>query len=219
MTEPKRFSATIRRVWKETPRLTGVALEVPEDVTRAYERAGQYVVLHSQDGKKVYIVIASAPGAPKEIDVLLGEAAVEKLKPIEGGTLDLEAAAGAGFKLDDVKGSDVLLFGTGSAIAALRPLISTIRRNRADYGRVTLYIGVKSADEFAYVKEFEDWVKDRIDIIRGISKPWVQDLFLKDPVPVDRAVAFICGQKDMMESTTAALVGAGMPAERIRKNW
>lgn len=199
--------------------MTGVELEVPDEVTNAYVKPGQYLVLHAKDGKKVFIVIASPPGTPRLLDLLLGEAALEKLQPVAGQTIEVDAAAGNGFPIDIAKGNDVLLFATGSAIAAMRPVIEMIRQNRADYGRVTLYFGARNAEEFAYGAHFDDWIRDRVDVIRTVSKPWIQDLFAKDPVPVDRAVAFVCGQKEMMESTTAVLVGAGLAADRIRRNW
>jgi sulfhydrogenase subunit gamma (sulfur reductase) len=219
MTEPKRFSAIVRRVWKETPALTGVLLEVPADVTASYAKPGQYVVLHTKDGKKVFIVIASPPGEPATIELLLGQAALEKLMPVEGQELMIEGAAGNGFPIDVAKGNDVVLFATGSAIAAIRPVIEIIRKNRADYGRVTLYIGAHSLEDFAYGSQFDAWTRDRIDIVRAVSKPWVQDLFDREPVPLDTAVAFVCGQKDMMEACTAVLVKAGLAADRIRRNW
>jgi NAD(P)H-flavin reductase len=216
-TEPKRFHAFVRRVWSETPKLTGVELEVPAEVVGAYERPGQYVVLYGPDGKKVFIVIASPPG--DRFELLLGAAAREKLAPAEGNKLEIEAPAGKGFPMDVAKGNDVVLFATGSAIAAIRPVIEVIRRTRGEYGRVTLYFGAHTAEEFAYGAHFDGWGKDRIDIVRATSKPWVQDLFVRDPVPLDKAVAFVCGQKEMMEATTEALVKAGLAAERIRRNW
>lgn len=219
MTEPKRFNAIVRRVWKETPKLTGILLEVPADVTGTYTKPGQYVVLHAADGRRVYIVIASAPGEPTLIELLLGEQARERLAPVEGLEIPIEPAAGNGFPLDVAKGYDVVLFATGSAIAAMRPVIEMIRKNRSDYGRVTLYFGAHTAEELAYGAHFDSWTRDRVDVVRAISKPWVQDLFERDPVPVDRAVAFVCGHKEMMEAATASLVKAGLAAERIRRNW
>jgi sulfhydrogenase subunit gamma (sulfur reductase) len=192
---------------------------VPEEVTASHVKPGQYVVLHTDDGKKVFIVIASPPGTPGELEVLLGEAAKDKVKPVEGMSIAIEPAAGNGFPIDVAKGNDVLLFATGSAIAAMRPVIEMIRTNRADYGRVTLYIGAHAPEEFAYGSHFDSWARDRIDVVRAVSKPWVQDLFDRDPVPLDKAVAFVCGQKDMMEACTTVLVKAGMTAERIRKNY
>src|SRR5262249_43363378 len=138
MAEPQRFTATVRRVWMETPRLTGVSLHVPEGVTRTYVRPGQYVVLHAPDGKKVFLVIASPPGDPEHLDLLLGEAAKEKLAPVEQMTLPIDAAAGNGFPIEIAKDHDVLLFATGSAIAAMRPVVEVIRRHRSDYRRVVL---------------------------------------------------------------------------------
>jgi NAD(P)H-flavin reductase len=117
------------------------------------------------------------------------------------------------------EGKDVLLFAVGSALAPMRPLVNLIRAKRSDYGRVVLYAGARTADDFPYRKEFDAWKRDRIDIVCSVSKPWVQDMFKADPVPVDDAVAYVCGMKEMMDAVTATLVDAGMPAAKIGRNW
>jgi NAD(P)H-flavin reductase len=211
--------AVVRRVWRETPKLTGVVLEVAEDVAKQYTRPGQIVVLRPNDTDKVYLAIASSPGEAAAIELLMGSAAVDKVKPSEGASVALDPPNGKGFPFEMAAGKDVLLFAVGSALAPIRPLVQMIRGQRSNYGRVVLYAGAHSADDFPYQKEFYAWKRDRIDIVQSISKPWVQEMFTSDPVPVDDAVAYVCGMKEMMEATTAALVAAGMPAAKIGRNW
>lgn len=216
---PEVERAIIRRVWPETERLTGVVLEVSEEAARRYRRPGQIVVLRPPSGKRVYLVITSAPGEARALELLLGEQAVRDVAPSEGAEVDLERPSGPGFPLELAKGSDVLLFGIGSAIAALRPLVEVIRRHRDDYGRVTAYLGTHTEQDLPYRGDQEGWRRDRIDVVRAISKPWVQDLFERDPVPVAGAFAFIAGTKVMMQDVEARLVKAGMPADRVKRNW
>jgi hypothetical protein len=47
----------------------------------------------------------------------------------------------------------------------------------------------------------------------------VQDLFRRDPVPVNNAVAFVSGMKPMIEGVTETLAQHGLPRDRIRLNW
>jgi sulfhydrogenase subunit gamma (sulfur reductase) len=211
--------ALIRRVWRETPTLTGVLLEVPEEVAKQYTRPGQIVVLRPNDADKVYLAIASSPGEAAAIELLLGGAAMEKVKAKEGAEVLLDPPSGKGFPVEMASGKDVLLFAVGSAIAPIRPVVQMIRRNRSDYGRVVLYLGARSEEEFPYRKEFDAWKRDRIDLVRAISKPWVQEMFVRDPVPVKDAVAFVCGMKEMIEGVTETLVEAGMPMSNIGRNW
>jgi NAD(P)H-flavin reductase len=211
--------AVVRRVWRETPKLTGVVLEIDEDVAKQYTRPGQVVVLRPNEKDKVYLAIASSPGEAAAIELLMGDAVEGKVKPASGRALILDPPHGKGFPVEMAEGKDVLLFAVGSGLAPIRPLVNLIRSRRSDYGRVVLYAGAHSAEHFPYRSEFEGWKRDRIDVVRSISKPWVQEMFERDPVPVDDAVAYVCGMKEMMESVTKTLVAAGMPAERIGRNW
>ena len=211
--------AVVRRVWRETSKLTGVVLEVSEDVAKQYTRPGQVVVLRPNDEEKVYLAIASSPGEAAAIELLMGTAAAEKVNPSEGRSIVMEPPNGKGFPVEMAEGRDVLLFAVGSAIAPIRPLVQMIRAKRSNYGRVALYAGASSEEDFPYRREFEAWKRDRIDVVRAISKPWVQELFERDPLPVDDAVAYVCGMKEMMESVTATLVAAGLPATKIGRNW
>jgi NAD(P)H-flavin reductase len=212
-------SGVVRRVWRETPKLTGVVLEVSDEIAKQYTRPGQIVVLRPIDTDKVYLAIASSPGEANALELLLGGAAAEKVRPVEGMKLAFDPPSGKGFPVEMAAGKDVLLFAVGSALAPIRPLVQMIRKNRSDYGRVLLYAGANTEADFPYRNEFDAWKRDRIDLVRAISKPWVQDLFTRDPVAVNDAVAYVCGSKEMMDAVTAVLVGAGLPAARIGRNW
>lgn len=212
------MKAVVRRVWDETPRLKGVEMEVSKEIARKYERPGQVVVLRPNGTDQVYMALASSPG-DETLELLVGPAAVEKLQPKVGLEIALDPPMGKGFPLEMAEGKDVLLFAVGSALAPIRPVIEALRKNRGDYGRVVLYVGASTEADFPYQKEYDAWKRDRIDIVRAISKPWVQDLFAKDPGDLEDAVAFVCGMKEMVEGVTNVLVKAGVPAERIGKNW
>jgi sulfhydrogenase subunit gamma (sulfur reductase) len=215
--------AIVRRVWAETPRLTGVVLEVEADVAGKYVHPGQYVAVHVEraDGqkKRVFLVIASAPGEARAFELLAGETAMTDIAFAEGRTINIDPPQGKGFGVEHARGRDVVVFAIGSGLAAVRPVIDTIRKARSEYGRVTAYLGAHTAADFAYAGHFDAWGRDRIDVVRATSRPWVQDLFERDPVPVSNAVAFLCGNKPMIESTTELLVKCGMARDNVRKNF
>ncbi|MCK6551219.1 hypothetical protein L6R52_35620 [Myxococcota bacterium] len=216
---PVPVQAVVRRVWAETPKLTGLVLEVPEAVAKGYAQPGQYVVLHTPAGKRVFLALTSAPGEAHALELLLAEQAMRDLMPHEGQSIPMEAPAGKGFPIELAKGRDVLLFAVGSAIGAMRSVVEVIRKHRTDFAKVTLYVGAHTPEELPYRAAYEAWSHDRIDVVRAASKPWVQDLFERSPVPVENATAFIVGSKQMMEDVTATLVRAGLPAERIKRNF
>jgi NAD(P)H-flavin reductase len=219
MSEGPRVQAIVRRVFQETPRLQGAILEVPEEVARAYDKPGQYVVLHPRPTDKIFLVIASAVGEARAFEVLLGPAAAEKAKLTEGHHLEIDPPTGRGFGLDDAPGKDLLLFGVGTGVAALRPVIESIRRRRTEFGDVVLYAGAHLPEEHPYRRDEEAWRRDSVRVVRAVSKPWVQDLFRRDPVPVSNALAFVSGMKPMIEGVTETLAEHGMPRDRVRLNW
>jgi NAD(P)H-flavin reductase len=211
----------IQRIWNETPRLQGALLDAPKELADLHALPGQFIVAHGAgaDGaKKVYLVLASMPRtAPFEL--LLGESAKATLGLEPGREVEIDPPAGKGYPMDALGGRDVLLFSAGSALASLKPVISLIRAARSNFGRVTLFAGAHTADGFPYAAEFEDWKRDRIDVIRSVSRPWVQDRFLEEKLDVSNSAAFVCGGKQMMNDVTGALLHTGIPPDRIHRNF
>lgn len=212
-------TAVVRRLWKETPNLTGVVMEVEASVAQQYTTPGQVVVLRPNATDKIYLAIASAVGEARALELLVGAPAMAKLGLVEGQSIALDPPSGPGFKLEMAAGKDVLLFAVGSGLAPLRPVIAHLRRNRSDYGQIILYVGAHTEADFPYQREYQGWKRDRIDVVRSVSKPWVQDRFKEEAPEVKNAVAYVVGMKAMIEGVTEALVAAGLPKERIGKNW
>lgn len=214
------YSVSVRRVWDETERLKGWSLKVPSELAEAYTKPGQVVVVHDQDGDRLYLAIASPVGGPN-FDFLLGENAAKRLPLEEEAEVKIEAPIGRGYEVEMAKGKDVLIFAVGSGLAPLRPLIEMIAQDRSSYGRVVVYLGAHTAKDFPYAMDFGDWYESDIEINRTVSKPWVQDCYLneKQPMPLENAVAYVSGMKVMMDEVRAMLVKQGLPQERISTNW
>lgn len=213
-----RVRAIVERVWQETPRLLGARLAVPDGIATLHRVPGQFIVVHPPGGK-VHLVIASHPSDRGGFELLLGESAQRTLGLGAGQEVEIDPPAGGGYAIDQARGADVLLFAVGSAIASLRPVVAAIRSDRSAYGRVTFFMGAHSAEDFPYGAEHGAWQRDRIDLFRAISRPWVQDLFEREAPDIGNSVAFISGGKQMMADVSSALERAGLPRERIRRNF
>jgi len=211
-------TALVRELWNETPTLVGAILEVSEAIARAHTRPGQYIVLEPNAHTQVFMAIASGPGAER-LELLVGPAARAKLELRPGARIPVAPPAGPGYPIELALGKNLLLFAVGSGMSAIRSVIEHVRKDRARYGNVTLYAGAKSPDEHAYLDEEKDWLHNRIDIVRAVSQPWVQDIFRRAPRDVENSVAFVCGMKPMVAGVTDALVEAGMPPDMIRQNF
>ena len=171
------------------------------------------------DDKPLYVALASSPGEARGFEVLLGPAASARLDLTEGATWRFQGPFGAGYPIDEARGKDVLLFAVGSALAPLRPVVEVLRRDRASFGKIILWMGAHTDADFPYAADLEAWSQEGIDVRRSISKPWVQDVFRSAPVDLANAFAFVCGMPAMMEGVTEALTEAGLPADSIGKNW
>jgi NAD(P)H-flavin reductase len=211
-------------LWSVRVDVTGTTLE------GAHALPGQYVMLCIEDFPACVLAIASAPeegGRTFEFLVKEGNETVDRLVQAEAGTpVKLGAPSGPGFPLEQAAGRRVLLFATGSGISAIRSLIGAIVRDRARYGEVTLYFGARSPRAFAYRDELEDWERSGIRVVRTISQPdreswqgttgYVQS-HLEDTSLTD-AVAFVCGQQEMVDGVREALLQRGMQESNIFLN-
>ena len=211
-------SATIVATHPETERLLSLTLAVDDAVRAAYTRPGQVIVVHPEPGQNLYLAIASKVG-DEHLRVLLGEGARRQIGPEPGRVLSITPPTGRGFPVEMADGNNVLLFAVGSALAPIRPLIEHFRAQRSNYGRIVLYVGAHTDQDFPFAGEFDAWRRDRIDIVKSISKPWVQERFSADRPSLDDTVAYVCGMKAMMQDVERVLVNAGLPADRIGKNW
>jgi NAD(P)H-flavin reductase len=196
----------------------------------AHKLPGQYVKLSIEGVGESYFAIASAPGAGNRFELLLkrGSAlsdAVDALRP--GAEVKISAPSGKGFPLEQARGKNLLLFATGSGISPIRSVVALIRAERTSFGQVTLFFGVRTPSSFAYERELASWEKDRIRIVRTVSQPgssgwqgltgYVQAHL--GEVDVTNAVAFLVGQKAMVQGVTEALSLRGLPKSEIFLNF
>lgn len=196
-----------------------------------HTQPGQYLLLSVGGLREAAFAIASGPDGAGEVFELL----VKEGSPMtdllvnapEGTKVRLGRPRGPGFPLEKAEGRRLLLFATGSGISAIRSVIESIRRERARYGEVKLYFGARSPTAFAYRDQLDAWEREGIRVARAVSQPdgeqwegtrgYVQAL-ISDEKLVD-AVAFVCGQREMVESVRQALVQRGMASENVYLNF
>jgi NAD(P)H-flavin reductase len=200
-------------------------------IPASHSRAGQYLKLSLPGKGEGFFAIASAPGARGgvlEFLIKSGSGLADALVALPvGARVQATVAQGKGFALEEAKGRRVLLFATGSGISAVRSLIGVVLRERASFGPVSLYFGVRTPDAFAYGPELDEWSDAGIHVVRTVSQPgasgwqglqgYVQTHV--PPDPLSDATAFLCGQKAMVQGVTEALVRQGLPRERVFLNF
>ena len=207
-----------------------LVLEVPASLGVGHTHPGQYVKLKVEGAGEGFFAIASAPGAGSRFELLIkqGSPLATALGLLTvGSSVQLSAPSGKGFPLEQMRGKNLLLFATGSGIGAIRSAIDRIRHDRSGFGEVTLFFGVRTPAAFAYEAELGNWERAGIRVIRTVSQPggsgwqgltgYVQAHL--GEVKVDDAVAFLVGQKAMVQGVTEALLARGLSKVRIFLNF
>jgi NAD(P)H-flavin reductase len=198
-------------------------------IAGAHQRAGQYVKLSVDGVGEGFFAIASAPGDGHHFEFLIkgGTPLADALKGRRAGEqVKVSAPAGKGFPLEQARGRDLLLVATGSGISPIRSVLAEVMRDRKAYGAVTLIFGARTPTQFAYERELEAWERAGVTVIRTISgtheawtgrRGYVQSHL--DGVKTDGAVAFLVGQKPMVQAVTEELGRRGMPKDRVFLNF
>ncbi|MCC7382763.1 MAG: hypothetical protein IT384_13085 [Deltaproteobacteria bacterium] len=213
------ITAVITRQWPETNVLEGLLLEVPEEIALLHRRPGQYIRVHPEQGEPLHLAIASTPGDPSPLEILLGAEARARIAPLLGKVVVLDPPEGPGFPIERAEGRDVLVFSVGSGIAAVRPLLGVISRVRDRYQRVVYYAGAKRWEEQAYRRLDEMWLASGIEVRRSVGRPWVQEIFEMAPLPLEDAMVFVVGMPSMVDGVREVLKKHGLPDGRIAFNW
>ncbi|MDP3152679.1 MAG: NAD-binding oxidoreductase [Archangium sp.] len=210
------------------PGLNRLTLEVPAAVASGFHVPGQYHRVRAPSGEDGTFAIASAPGSDRfeylirENEGVAGELAA--LAP--GEVIRVGMPDGPGFPYERARAHPLLLIGTGTGFAPLRSVIRTLMQHRAVYGEVHGAYGVLTPAHLAFGPEMADWESAHIHItptVTAASAAWkgevgqVQALLAR--LPMQNAIAFLCGQNEMVQQVTGLLEQRGVPADRVFVNF
>lgn len=213
----------------ETPHLRHLRLEVPPAVRAGYQIPGQFLEVGLPGGPASYFAIANPPGGETlELLVKRTEGLADALFELPvGSELRVSEAMGPGFPVEEARGRDVLLFATGSGFAPIRAVLRHLLDDRAAYGDVHLFFGVRTEADFPFRQELDALPGQGVELHEVVSRVpepvpghgrYVQERFRAVLPPVGHAVAYLCGIEGMVRGVTEALHEAGMPRERVHVN-
>jgi NAD(P)H-flavin reductase len=209
------------------PDLALVSLGVPAAITSSFHTAGQYHRVRAATHAEATFAIASAPGEhPFQYLVRRHGAGAKVLDGAHvGSTLEVTPVEGPGFPVPLAQGRNLLLVGTGAGFAPLRSVLRVVQQHRARFGRVTALYGVYSPAHLAFRAELDAFAKADLAVLPTVEHPdaaWTGRVGRVqahlDELRVDDAVAFLCGQREMVADVRAALASRGLPADRVFLN-
>jgi len=196
--------------------------------------AGQYVQLRLPDGDTRPYSVASAPSAPKRIELHVrrtaGGAASDGwiFKDLAlGDRIALSGPYGR-FSFRSARSEPILLLGSSTGLAPLMSILKTLAE-RDNTPRTVLYHGVRTAADlyehdwltaFAEAHQWFDYRPALSQDSHGGRTGRVPALLAADYPKASGHVAYICGNPDMVDDTMKALMRARLfPRDIYREDF
>ena len=202
---------------------------------RASERIdftpGQVAKLRVAGEEPAYFAFASAP-EDGDLEVLVKQKAGISSIIYDmnlGDEIELLGIAGHGFRLDEIKGRDLVFVAMGTGVAPLRSALRHVLQRKHEYGQLVVLYGARTPDDFCYRDETEQWEEAGVELRQVISRPdghdwsgptgYVQSLLDNVLPSLPSPVALICGSLEMIDQTRERLQKMGFKSEEILTNY
>jgi sulfhydrogenase subunit gamma (sulfur reductase) len=177
---------------------------------------------------------ASLPPSPTEDETFFTvrsvgsvTAALHRMKP--GERFGVRGPYGNGFPMEEYYGKNLVFVAGGIGLIPLRSCIVYALANRERYERIMVFYGSRTPRELMYASNLKEWgesggIECRLTVDRkGPADAWdgnvgvVGSLF-KVPgasIPVDNAIAFVCGPPVMFRFVIKDLLALGIREKDI----
>ena len=192
---------------------------------------GQVALLRAGSEDPAYFAFASAPDDP-DLEVLvkqkIGASCVIYDMKI-GDEIELVDVVGRGFRLDEMKGRDLVFVAMGTGVAPLRSALRHVMKRKDEFGQFVVLYGARTPDDFCYRHETEAWKDAGVELRQVISRPdghdwsgptgYVQSLLDHVLPNLASPVALICGSREMIAQTRERLLKMGFKPDEILTNY
>ena len=189
---------------------------------------GQFNMLYTFGAGESAISISGAPNRPDVLTHTIREVgpvtkALGKLRV--GEAVGVRGPYGKPWPIADREGGDVVILAGGLGIAPLRPVIYHVLANREAYDRVSIIYGARSPEDIVFGRELSEW-RGRLDLTVDVTvdrapRSWrghvgVVTSLIGNAVPSgENTSAYLCGPEIMMRFAADALLGRGVPEQRV----
>ena len=144
----------------------------------------------------------------------------------EGDIMGVRGPLGNSYPFDAMKGKDIIIIGGGYAFTTLRSTMVYLldKKNRADFGKITLIYGARTPGMLLYKETLEEWSK-RDDINYNVTvdreAPGWKGIVGFVPAVTEKvapsstnAIAIICGPPIMIKFTLPVMTKLGFTPEQ-----
>ena len=224
------YEATLRGVIDLTPdvRLFNVELDDPAVRDSFDYKPGQFAFLSAFGVGESPFGISSVAHRKEGL-----EFAVRRVGTVTYALHELVPGAGVGvrgpfgnwFPMEDYRGKNLMIIGGGIGFAPLRPVITTILDNRADYGDLLILNGARTPADLVFAAEFDTWAgspgtRVELTVDRG-DDSWegrvalIPDVVTELNPSAKDCVTIICGPPIMIKFTLERLKKLGFDDDQI----
>lgn len=222
--------ATIKEIVEETANIKTfrVVLDDAEKMRDFTFEPGQVAQLSVFGAGESTFVINSPPTRMDylQFSVLQTGEVTNRLHTLSvGDHVGVRGPLGNAFPYETMKGKDLIFVGGGIGIAPLRTLILYCLDNRADYGKITIYYGARTPEDFCYKEDLADWeTREDVELVQTIDDTctlWngcvglVPNVLLERAPSAKNAMAITCGPPIMIRFTVEALEKLGFAKDAI----
>jgi NAD(P)H-flavin reductase len=195
------------------------------EVPSTWRVPGQYLAAATPGLPPRYFAIASPADEPTQIELLVapGSPTSDALcETRSGDRVGLSPALGAGYPVGVFRSLPLVVFGTGTGIAAVRPLL--FHRARTGDGARTWLYQAHGPGGAPFASDHAAWRAAGIGVVAlGPDDPrgFVQDVFAQAP-PIDppaNAHYVVCGSEGIQSAIDARLRALGVPPTQIHYNY
>jgi NAD(P)H-flavin reductase len=192
---------------------------------------GQVARLRVEGEDSAYFAFASAPEDP-ELEVLVKQKAGASSVIYDmnvGDEIELLDICGHGFRMDEMKGRDLVFVAMGTGVAPLRSALRHALKRKDDFGQLVVLYGARTPDDFCYRDETDAWEDSGVELRQVISRPdghdwsgptgYVQSLLDHVLPNLSSPVALICGSREMIDQTRERLGKMGFKPDEILTNY
>jgi len=144
-----------------------------------------------------------------------------------GQAITFRGPYGNYFPIDSWLGRDLLFIAGGIALPPMRSVICNILDRRAEFGKVRIVYGARTAADLVYKHELQEWAQRKdVDLTLTVDpggetpdwkgKAGFVPAVLKELAPAAKnCTAIVCGPPIMIKLTMPVLTGLGFPASNI----
>ena len=192
---------------------------------------GQVAILRVEGQEPSYFAFASAPD-DQDLEVLVKQKAGASSVIYDmcvGDEIELVSIAGHGFRLDEMKGRDLVFVAMGTGVAPLRSALRHVLKRKDEFGQLVVLYGARTPDDFCYRDETDAWKDAGVELRQVISRPdghdwsgptgYVQSLLDNVLPDLSSPVALICGSREMIDQTRERLGKMGFKPYEILTNY